>query len=180
MANSVLNLAKVKSRSIGHIYNVQVNEELQNGFVGYVGDLVSGEDEIYKLEKFATATIPTKSAVIIYMDEILYDESTYVKKQLGQFSIPANTPAKGYELHEGDVVDISYAGVTLIGADVVEGNYLIPANGSFKLAEVADPTTAKTVLKVEGTKTIGTLQYVGSNGQIGNQYKMIIAKVVSI
>jgi hypothetical protein len=177
---SVANLAKVKSRKIGHIYNVQINEELQNGFVGIVGDLVSGESELRQLNKFATATIPTASACLIFMDEINYDESTYVNKQLGQFSISANTPARAYELNVGDEVEISYDGLTLLGADAVVGNVLIPADASLKLTEAASAGTAKTVLKIEAVKSVGTLQYVGSNGQVGNQYKMVVARVLSV
>ncbi|HEY8888936.1 MAG TPA: hypothetical protein VIM70_01580 [Clostridium sp.] len=180
MANSICDLVKVKSRKIGHIYNVKNATVLQNGFVGIVGNIVSGEQEVYDLNQFATATIPTATAVMVYMDEILYDESTYTKKQLGQFSIEANTICKGYELNVGDVVEISYDGVTLLATDAVVGNFLIAANASYKLAEIAASGTAKTVLKIEAVETVGLMTYVGSNGQVGNTYKKIRARVLSV
>ena len=180
MANSILNLAKVKSRKIGHIYNVKNALALQNGFVGYVGEIVAGEQEIYDLTQFETATLPTKSAVMVYMDEILYDESTYTLKQLGQFSIEAGSICRGYELNVGDVVEISYDGVTLLAADAVVGNVLIPANASFKLVEATVVGTSKTAFKIEAVETVGVMTYVGSNGQIGNTYKKIRARVLSV
>jgi hypothetical protein len=180
MANSILNLAKVKSRKIGHIYNVQSADALQNGFVVFIGDRVTGENEIYTAVKPLTADLTGKSAHIIFSDEILYDESTYKNHQLGAFSIPANTPTKAYELNIGDVVEISYDGLTLLSTDAVVGNVLIAQNNSFKLAEATTAGTNKTVLKIEEVKTVGTMQYVGSNGQVGNQYKMVVARVLSV
>lgn len=180
MANSICNLAKVKSRKIGHIYNVKSADVLQNGFVVFIGDIVSGEKEIYTAVKPLTADLTAKSAHIIYMDEINYDESSYAKKQLGQFSIAANVPCRAYELNVGDVVEISYDGLTLLASDAVVGNYLIAANTSYKLAEAASAGTAKTALKIEEVKTVGNLTYVGDGGQVGNQYKMVVARVMSV
>jgi hypothetical protein len=178
MAYGVCNLAKVKNDA--HVFSfLSTTTALENGQVVFKGGLVSGEKEIYTAVQPTTAALPTESVYIIKAPEINYDESSYVKKQLGQFRTEANVPARGYEVGKNDIVEISYDALTLLAADAVVGNFLIAANASNKLAESAtDAGTAKFAAKILEIKTIGTMQYVGGNGQIGNQYKMVVAEVV--
>lgn len=173
----VCNLAKIKNSN--HVYSFKSADALENGFIVFKGDLVSGEREIYTAVKPATAKLTTDSAFIIKAPEILYDESSYTKKQLGAFRTEANIPARGYELVKDDIINVSYDALTLLSTDAVVGNFLIAANDSYKLTESAtDAGTAKFVAKILEIKTIGTLQYVGSNGATGNQYKMVVAEIV--
>lgn len=178
MAKSIVNLAKVKSQRTGHVLHVISADELENGFIVFAGDNVEGESELRDATKPTTDAIATDSAYLVYNDEILYDESTYAKKQLGQFSIPAGIPARAYELAKEDEFEVSYDGLTLLADDAVVGNVLVVANGSYKLKELATPAgTEKFVAKIIAVKTVGTMAYVGSNGQVGNQYKMAVARV---
>jgi hypothetical protein len=178
MAYGICNLAKVKNDS--HVFSFQsATDALENGHVVFKGGLVSGEKEIYTAVKPLTAALTTDSVYIIKAPEINYDESSYAKKQLGAFRTEINIPARGYEIGKNDIVEISYDALTLLAADAVVGNFLIAQNNSHKLAESAtDAGTAKFSAKILEVKTIGTMQYVGSNGQIGNQYKMVVAEVV--
>lgn len=178
MAYGICNLAKVKNDS--HVFSfLSATDALENGQVVFKGGLVSGETEIYTAVKPLTATLVTDSVYIIKAPEINYDESSYAKRQLGQFRTEINVPARGYEVGKNDIVEISYDALTLLLTDAVVGNFLIAQNSSHKLAESAtDLGTAKFSAKILEIRTVGTMQYVGSNGQIGNQYKMVVAEIV--
>jgi hypothetical protein len=178
MAYGVANLAKIKNDN--HVFSfLSATSALENGFVVMKGDLVEGETEIYTAVQPATANLTTDSVYLIKAPEINYDESSYTKKQLGAFRTEANNPARGYEIGKNDIVEISYDALTLLDTDATVGNFLIAADKSNKLAESAtDAGTAKFAAKILEIKTIGTLQYVGGNGQIGNQYKMVVAEVI--
>jgi hypothetical protein len=178
MAYGVANLAKIKNDN--HVFSFQSSTDaLENGFIVFKGGLVSGEKEIYTAVKPLTASLNTESVYLIKAPEINYDESSYSKKQLGQFRTEANVPTRGYEIGKNDIIEISYDALTLLGADATVGNFLIAQNNSYKLAESAsDAGTAKFSAKILEIKTIGTLQYVGGNGQVGNQYKMVVAEVI--
>lgn len=179
MAYSIANLANVKSKKCGHILNVVSSDALENGFIVFAGDNVTGESELRSAVKPATAKLTTDSAYLVYSDEILYDESTYKKKQLGAFNIAANTPTKAYELNVNDEIEISYDGLTLLSTDAVVGNYVIAANNSYKMTESETLTGAEVFAGViTAIKTVGTLQYVGSDGQVGNQYKMVTIRII--
>lgn len=178
MAYGVANLAKIKNDN--HVFSfLSATDALENGHVVFKGGLVSGEKEIYTAVKPLTAALITDSVYIIKAPEINYDESSYAKKQLGAFRTEANAPARGYEIGKNDIVEISYDALTLLLTDAVVGNFLIAQNASHKLAESAtDLGTATFSAKIIEIKTMGTLQYVGGNGQVGNQYKMVVAEVI--
>jgi hypothetical protein len=178
MANSVGYIQKGKARTAGHVYSVQSTEALQNGFITFKGDLVEGEREIYTAKKPATADLGNDAALFIQAPEINYDESTLDKAQFGAFGIEANTPARAYDLYVGDIIEISTDGLTILSTDAVVGNYLIPQDGSYKLAESETVGTTKFTAKIIEVRTNGTLTYVGSNGRVGNQYKLVVAEVV--
>jgi hypothetical protein len=178
MAYGVCNLAKVKNDN--HVFSfLSATDALENGFVVFKGDLVKDEKEIYTAVQPTTAALTTDSVYVIKAPEINYDESSYTKKQLGAFRTEAKVPARGYEVGKNDIIEISYDALTLLANDAVVGNFLIAQDTSYKLAEAeADAGTAKFVAKIIEIKTIGTMQYVGGNGQIGNQYKMVVAEVI--
>lgn len=179
MANAVVRLDKVKSVYTGHIFSVEAPEDLQNGFVGHLGNLKAGEREIYTLEKPATASISQKGLVLIANPAINYDESRMSNVSEQNYSIAAGEVVRAYELHTRDIFSVSKEGIDLIGTDPVAGNYVVAQNGSFKLKEVSSLAgTEKFVGKIVRKDTIGTTTVVGAAGAIGHVIDYVVIEVV--
>lgn len=161
-----------------HIYSVQSADVIENGQVGAVGNLLEGEREV---RQFVKSADPSKEkAVLVAQDEIIYDESTYAKGDLRNFSIEAGTPFRAYELKEDDVFSVSEDAVTALAADVVVGNDVVLAAGSYKLTEVvpADITTQRFVGRIEAVESIGTSTVVGKPGVLSNVTNFVVIRVV--
>lgn len=172
--SGIVRLDKVKSTRVGHIFSVLSADALENGSIGYLNGLVSGEREIYNLAKFATATIATKRAVLIASPEILADESTVAKSKLSAFVNPANVACRGYELALGDIFSVSSDMVGALATDVVVGNSVIAVNASYKYAEIASPVgTEQFTAKIIGVETMGTMAVQGN----GNVYSYVVLEV---
>lgn len=172
--SGIVRLDKVKSTRTGHIYNVLSADALDNGSIGYLNGLASGEREIYALGKYATATIGTKKAVLVAAPEIVADESSVAKKKLSAFVNPANVPVRAYELSLGDIFSVSSDMVTALATDVVVGNSVIATNASYKFSEIASPAgTEQFTAKIIAVETMGTVPVQGG----GNVYKYVVLEV---
>ena len=175
MAKSKVRLDKVKAVKSGNIFSVVAAEELQNGFVGVLGDLETGEREIYELVKPATATLDETPVVLVASPEVNYNESGATNRSLGAFSIAANETARAYELQKYDIFSVSVEGVTALATTPVVGNYVTIANGTYKLAESTTATTNAFTAEIIGLEEIGVP--VIEAGQAGYG-KFVVCQVV--
>ncbi|MBD8839480.1 hypothetical protein IFU39_16835 [Paenibacillus sp. CFBP 13594] len=149
-------LDKLQAVYSGNISSVKSALEVDNGRVVVAGSLVSGQRELYN------AATPTAVAT----DEILLVASPEVTYEAGagilDFTNKAGKPARAYHLTVGDIVTVT--DVNIDGTSVVD-QYLIPVNGSDKLAPSATLGTTRFVAKVISK---GTLY-----GQAATVYKVV-------
>ena len=119
---------------------VKINEELQNGSVVVVGDLVDGEREV-----FATTAPKADTAIdtiaILTSPEVVADER---KKNLSDFVNPVEKPATADILIKRDIFSLTaegFAGTPAVGntVELQEG---------YKLNAVSAPTGATVVGKI--------------------------------
>ena len=173
MDKMVVRLDKVKAVRAGHIYSV-IDEanELQNGMVAKLDGLVEGERELQNIANPGTDS----SLVLIANPEVNYEECRTAEKALGNYSIPAGTPARAYELGKTDIISISANGID--GTPVV-GEFVIGQAGSKKLAAAEDVTNETFVVKVIDKESIGTTTAVGMPGVTGGETEFIVIEVVS-
>lgn len=129
---SQVRLDKCQAVVAGNIESVVHTAELQNGMVINLGALKAGERELRQVATPATATLGSEEVLLVYSAEVMYDERL---NKLSDFVIPAGTPARAYHLTVGDIFTITDDGIT--GTTVV-GQYVVPANGSLRLAAAAD------------------------------------------
>jgi hypothetical protein len=163
MANKgQVNLDRVLATSVGPIYSVYHDAELQNGYVCNLGALKSGERELYAVATPATASLGTEEIVLIASPEVMYNAAT---DDVRAFAITAGDAARAYGLKVGDTVTITDA--VLTGTTEV-GKYLVPANASLKLAAAADLTGA--------TRFAGKVIEKGTlNGEASTTFRVIKA-----
>ncbi|MHB9924594.1 hypothetical protein [Clostridium botulinum] len=177
----IVRLDKVKSCYAGHVYSVQANEELQNGFIGHLGDLMDGEREVHSLVKPTTESIKKDTVVLIANPEISYEGRIMSDYALENYSIPANEASKAYELNRTDIFSVSDVIVDVIDKanGAKKGNYVVAQNGSFKLKEVETlDGTEVFVAKILPLETMGTTTVVGMPGHTGRLTKFIPVQVV--
>lgn len=179
MAYSVVRLDNVKAVYTGHIFSVKAPEELQNGFVGHLGDFVNGEREVRNLEKPTKDSIDKKGLVLIAHSPINYDESTMASASEQNYKIEVGKVVRAYELHEHDIFSVTKEGINLIGANATVGNYVVAQDGSFKLKEVATLTgTEAFVGKIIAQEVVGTTTVVGANGAVGHVLEYVVIEVI--
>ena len=177
--NAVVRLDKIKSIYGGHIFSVKAPEELQNGFVAHLGNLLPDEREVYGLQKPATATLTKKGIVLIANPAINYDESRMSSNSEQNYSIEAGEVVRAYEIHEKDIFSVTKEGVDLIGANPVAGNFVVAQNGSFKLKEVATTTGDEAFIgKIVRKDVLGTKAVTGQGGVVFRALEYVVIEVV--
>jgi hypothetical protein len=149
MAYPIVNLDKLQATKSGNLESLKHSADVPNGSVAHVGTLVAGERDLFNLVVPATATLQTTEVVLVASPEVLYLPG----KSLEDFVNLAGIPMRAYHLDRGDIFTISDDGID--GA-TVEGQYVIPQNGSLKLVAAADLTgNTKFAAKVIKKTTIG-------------------------
>lgn len=159
----------------GHIYSVQANEVVQNGSVGVVGNLLTGEREVRSFDK--PTDLATAKATLVAQDEIMYDQTRRSQNNLTNFSIPADTAFRAYDLVVGDIFSVSKDGIDALATDVVVGNKVVLKVGTYDLAEAASVTTERFVGRIEAVEKIGTTTVVGAPGVVGGVIDMVVIRV---
>lgn len=149
MVYPIVNLDKLQAKKNGNLESLQHTVDVPNGSVAHVGTLVSGTRNVFNVVVPATATIGNTEVVLIASPEYNYLPG----KSLEDFVNVTGTNMRAYHLHAGDIFTISDDGID--GTTVV-GQYLIPQNGSLKLAAAADLSGGtKFAAKVINKTTIG-------------------------
>jgi hypothetical protein len=133
MANHVVvQLDKVAALAKGNLVSVVYSADMDNGSFVKAETLVTGQRELFVAELCSTPT--TDNLVLIQSPEI--QGIMYLPgKTLKDFYNPANKPARGIVLQDGDIVTITDNGIN--GATTV-GQYAVPAAGALFLSAAAD------------------------------------------
>ena len=120
---------------------VKINEELQNGSVVVVGDLVAGEREVFATSAPEADTTIDEIAILT-SPEVVADER---KKNLSDFVNPVTKPATADYLVKRDIFSLTAEGFD--GTPAV-GNVVELQAGSYKFNAVASATGATVVGKI--------------------------------
>lgn len=160
-----------------HIYSVQANEDVQNGSVGVVGNLLTGEREVRAFNKPTDLT--TDKATLVAQDEINYEQTRRSQNNLTNFKIKAGTPFRTYDLVTGDIFSVSKDAIEALNAEtgVVVGNKVTLKANSYNLAEKASVTTERFVGRIEAIEQIGTTTTIGAPGVIGGVIDLVVIRV---
>lgn len=175
MSYGAVILNKVKSVYVGHLYHLVHNDELQNGMVCHVGDLVEGEIDLRHVEVPNAETINEKPLVLIRDSEVNYDESSRANAALNKYKIDAGKPARAYELNRDDEFSVT---TNMLNGTAEVGKYVVAEAGSLKLKVVDAPTTEVFVGKIDRLETKGTISFVGAPGQVGNINEYAVIRVI--
>ena len=110
---------------------------LDDGFVGELTGLVSGERDLWTI---AAANAVTTDEVVMVVGAEVYIDANGFRSPLhnkASFTYIAGRPVRAYRLPVGRRVKINTSAIS--GTPVAE-QYVIPANGTFVLAAAADLT----------------------------------------
>lgn len=171
-------------RGGGHLYSLIADTDIENGSIGYVGDLAESVEgmETHEFGTFDADTLGKKRAVLVANPEWDYDECSRAKQALNQYINKAGVPFRAYDLeHDGEFM-LSATGFDATGVDAIEkGQYVILAADSTKLKIVA--TEAETVDcafvgKIEKSVKRG-YGWTAKNGSVyGKPYTMYLVHIL--
>lgn len=177
----------------GRLHSAQYASEIPNGFIGYLGDYVSGSTEVRTLLAPTTDLIKGAVPVIVMKPEINYAEDKQTDYAIGIFRNPANKPVPTIQFHENDGVDLSQDFFDLTGkvsgvttAVEVGDIFTIQANGvvgtQLKYSASAPlVANAKVYFKVIGVKNSHIATFIGADGtRFPQPYKMIQLQLVTL
>ena len=153
MAKGIFIAENMASTKVGSLLrSAKQATAIENGSIVALGDLVTGENDLYTSKAVAANT-----DVIYLVDgvELIADEQ--LTKGLDDFENPANKAFRVRKPMVGDRFSISESMITALSENVVEGNVVeTPASGN-KLAEAATVTAgASFVAKIVKRWTWGT------------------------
>ena len=155
MAKGIFIAENMASTKVGSLLrSAQQATAIENGSIVKLGDLVTGEADLYNAEAIAAIT---DTAYFVDGVELIADEQ--LTKGLDDYENPANKPFRVRKPMVGDRFSISESMITALADTVVVGNIAEIAAGN-KLAEVAEATgataTATVVCKIVARWTFGT------------------------
>lgn len=123
--HAVCGTSKLKATTTGHIYNIRIEKDMDNGVLVAKGDYVA--PEVYKanltvtgftgkiLDKAANGnwyvevTTPG-DALLLCNPEVIYEDYTTRMQHFSNFFNANGDDVRGYELHAGDIFELSAEG----------------------------------------------------------------------
>lgn len=178
----------------GRLYSGKYASAIPNGFIGFLGDYVSGSNEVRTLlDPTATLVKGKVSPVIVMKPEINYEDRKMTDRALGIFRNPANKPVPCIMFNENDGVDLSSDYFDLTGkssgttTEVEVGDiFTLQASGTVGsqlkyTSSAPTSTSASFYFKVIGVRNSHIATYVHSDGnRFPAPYKMIQLQYVLV
>lgn len=124
--HAICQLEKIQAKYDGNIESVVATVDLDNGSIGVLAGVVTGERELKNLVAPATATLGTDEIVLVSSPEINYLPGT----TLQDFYNVSGLPARAYHLVAGDIFTVADANIT---GTTVLNQWIGVANASYKL-----------------------------------------------
>lgn len=169
MSHAIVNVEKVNHEATS-LESVVHTADMDNGSVVHLGDLVSGNGELRQVVVPSTASITADELLFVASPEIqgpMYEPYS----TLQDFYNPANKPARAYRFRKGDQFLITTDG---FDGTAAKDSYLIPQNGSVRLAVAADLSGGTTW----AAQIIKTGEKFGYTGQGYTKKDAILVQVV--
>lgn len=130
--HAVAGSSKLKATTAGHIYNIKIDTDLDNGSIVAKGDYVA--PEVYKakdstgfagviLDKAANGNWYVEvtepgDALLLLNPPLIYEEYTTAMQHESNFYNAAGDIVRAYELYAGDIFELSAEG---IDGEIVKG-----------------------------------------------------------
>jgi len=164
--SAVCHTIKVKEAGVGgRLYSAIHTAPVENGSIIFLGDLETGQDEIYKVQVPATGTIGKERPMLVMCPEIIYDETRRANQALSNFINIANKAFPVIPLSEYDEIELSTEGFESVPT---VGKYVEIVDGKMKLKpNNTKPTTAGVMYGVVVSSRKSSLPiFVGGDGQM--------------
>jgi len=146
--HAIVQLEKVQAKYDGNIESVVPSLDLDNGSIGVISGVVTGERELKTLIAPATATLATDEIVLVASPEVNYLPGT----TLQDFYNVSGLPARAYHLVAGDIFTVTDANIT---GTTVLNQWVTVANASYKLTFSATLPTTRFIGQVIEKGTTG-------------------------
>lgn len=142
----VCGTSKLKATTTGHIYNIRIEKDMDNGTLVAKGDYIS--PELYKpnltvtgfsgviLDKAANGSWYVEvrepgDALLLCNPELIYEQYTTQTQHPSNFYNASGDTVRGFELHVGDIFELSNEGFV---GEAAKGSTVTVDSGTNKLA----------------------------------------------
>lgn len=180
---TVVETSKIAAvRGGGHMYSLISDMDVENGHIGYVGDLVADVEgiETHEFLAPATALINKGKVVLVANPEWAYDECKRTNQALYNFVNEAEHPFRAYDLMAHDMYAVTAEGIDAGAGEITVGKYVIAQDGktSVKMVEEADIAGQGFYGKIVGTAKRGMGWSVKNGTTYGHPYVVYFIEVL--
>ena len=150
-------------------YSFQYTADIENGALVAKGDLVEGERQVY------TAVLDAKEpAYLVANPALIYDDSTYAKRQEDAYINESGKAFRVYELKANKKFAIT--SYSIVGGEGVKVGDELGVTAAGKLSK--DVADSALIVKVTAIDNYGFPYAVGSAGTVDTTVKMVTVEVV--
>ena len=180
---TVVETSKIAAvRGGGHMYSLISDVDVENGHIGYVGDMAADVEGIETHEFLApTADLINKSKVILVANpEWDYDECKRSNQALYNFVNEAERPFRGYDLMAHDMYAVTAGGIDAGEGEIEFGKYVIAQDGktTVKMVDEAGIAGQGFYGKIVGSAKRGLGWTVKSGATYGHPYVVYFIEIL--
>ena len=155
--------------------HVHISQNLDNGAICTLGDLMPGE-LIAREAVDVTSTTKREDIVILKAPEVVADESSKDYSALKYFYNQAGEIVRGYYLKDLDKIHVSEEAIEHSDPLAV-GQYIVPSTG-FKMKASDSDTNAIGKIVAKNTENVKTFYDATTQNFIGNSYDMFYIELL--
>ena len=155
--------------------HVHISQNLDNGAICTLGDLMTGELMAREAED-VTSTTKREDIVILKAPEVVADESSKDYAALKYFYNQAGEIVRGYYLKDLDKIHVSEEAIEHSDPLAV-GQYIVPSTG-FKMKASSSPDNAIGKIVAKNTENVKTFYDATTQNFIGNSYDMFYIELL--
>jgi len=165
------------------IHSLISDVDVENGHIGYVGDLTEDVEGLETHEFMAPSAdlINKERVVLVANPEWNYDETRRTNQALYNYINEADTPFRSYDLIVHDVYAVTKEGINYGSAEAPEvGKYVIAEAGktTVKMVEKAETSGQGFVGKITGVAKRGIGWQTEGGKQYGRPYIVYFIEVL--
>ena len=180
---TVVETSKIAAvRGGGHMYSLISDVDVENGHIGYVGDMAADVEGIETHEFLApTADLINKSKVILVANpEWDYDECKRSNQALYNFVNEAERPFRGYDLMAHDMYAVTAGGIDAGEGEIEISKYVIAQDGktTVKMVDEAGIAGQGFYGKIVGSAKRGLGWTVKSGATYGHPYVVYFIEIL--
>ncbi len=181
---TVVETSKIAAvRGGGHIHSLIADVDVENGHIGFIGELAADVEGLETHEFLApTADLINKArAILVANPEWDYDECKRTNQALYNYINEADRPFRSYDLIAHDIYAVSKEGINFGSEDApIVGKYVILEVGKTTVKMVEEAATAGQgfVGKIIGTAKRGLGWKTEGGKQYGRPYIVYFIEIL--